>query len=74
MSVQFAADMETCTGCNEEEGFTLLHLVSECQRVAQFNIHFCPFLHYRRDNLHPHENMKKKMQKSKNGLFDNITV
>lgn len=59
-SVQFVADMETCTGCNEEEGFTLLHLVSECQRAAEFNIHLCPFPHYQRGNLHSHENMKKK--------------
>lgn len=32
VSVQFAADMETCRGCNVEEAFTLLRLVSECQR------------------------------------------
>lgn len=32
VSVQFAADMETCRGCNEEEAFTLLRLVFECQR------------------------------------------
>lgn len=32
VSVQFAADMETCRGCNEEQAFTLLRLVSECQR------------------------------------------
>lgn len=36
VSVQFAADIETGTGCNEEEGLTLLHLVSECQLVAQY--------------------------------------
>lgn len=55
-SVQFAADTETCAGRNEEEGFTLLHLVSECQRVAQFNIHLCPFPHCRRDNLQSEDN------------------
>lgn len=28
VSVQFAADMETSTGCNEEEGFTLLQFLN----------------------------------------------
>lgn len=44
VSVQFAADMETCTGCNEEGGFTLLHLVSASGTVQYPSLPFSTLL------------------------------